>query len=242
MKPVLFASLDVEVTPRPTTTVIDWPPRVLADVVSLRAPLDSAPDVHAIQGVRDMALIIDLPGAMGARAGIAFAGQGLRPIPLYNAVPGELALVDLRPIMTALVDGAETVARVPVDAPPMFLLDSDRMGPRRAPVAGIFDNRSVCRESDFPSAELLLRSGIRHALLLQNGNLVAPDLEPILLAWRTAGIELWIKIVDNDSRVAPLQLARRGLLARAIHFVRRMWLHRRADGAYGKFVPHTSLG
>ena len=34
-----------------------------------------------------MAVVVDLPGSLGVHAGLELAEKGLRPIPLYNAIP-----------------------------------------------------------------------------------------------------------------------------------------------------------
>src|SRR5437016_3971940 len=46
-------------------------------------------DTSGIPSIQNnAALVLDLPGADGIRAGVALAAQGYRPVPLYNAVPG----------------------------------------------------------------------------------------------------------------------------------------------------------
>jgi len=85
------------------------------------------PDLNWLPDAGDkVALVVDLPGAEGVAAGLAFAGRGYRPVPLYNALPDPHALpplpidvqiqapflrhlaaiVDVMPIVNALKQGA----------------------------------------------------------------------------------------------------------------------------------------
>src|SRR5215471_6573223 len=95
-KPVLFAHLDsalsyISVGTAPTD--VSWSPQ---------------PDER-------VAIVLDLPAAEGVLGGLALAGRGYRPVPLYNALPlpfGEtllspatisrVAAVDVLPIISAV--------------------------------------------------------------------------------------------------------------------------------------------
>lgn len=193
--------------------------------------------------MRDIALVIDLPGDAGVWAGVGLVPFGFRPIPLYNAVQWEASVVNLRPVVCALVDAAEAVASAKFNAPPAFLLDAHRMSGSHLLRPGAFDNRSFCHLSDFPSVDALRAHGIRRAVLVQEEpGRAAPDLEPILLAWQRSGIALWRKFTDNAEPAAPFVLRPRGLGFRFVHAVRRALLRRAASGAYGTFVPLPSGG
>jgi hypothetical protein len=182
--------------------------------------------------------VIDLPGEASARVGVGFVECGFRPVPLYNAVPAALGVVNLYPIMAALCDGAERVAAAPSGAPPAFLLDADRMSGGRLVTPGAFDNRSMCRESDFPSARTLSEAGIRRVLLIRTTDeRPADDLEEILVSWQRRGMALWRKRAEATSAAAPFTLKRRGLLAQFVEEIRRSSLHRRPDDAFGRLVP-----
>src|SRR5215469_8130362 len=63
--------------------------------------------------------VLDLPGAEGVSVGLDFAERGIRPIPLYNALPAPIqqsastlastqldAIVDVEPIIVSLRRGA----------------------------------------------------------------------------------------------------------------------------------------
>src|SRR5215475_108445 len=126
-KPVLFAHLDSALSYIPVTsapTDVSWSP-----------PSD-----------KRVAIVLDLPAADGVLMGLALAGQGYRPLPLYNALPlpfGEtllspatisrVAAVDVLPIISVLRTGAKLLAelKLPSDAPPTFLLDANRRGVRK---------------------------------------------------------------------------------------------------------------
>jgi hypothetical protein len=152
----------------------------------------------------------------------------------------DTAIVDVRSIIAALAEHAERVRDVPHGAPPAFLLDADRMGEGRAVVPGLFDNRSVCAASDFPSEDTLWQAGIRRAVVICNA--IASDLEPVLFDWQRRGITLWRARGDDDAPAAPWMLARRGWIPRVVSSLRRSMLRPRADGAYGTLVLTPSAG
>src|SRR4051794_30740495 len=93
------------------------------------------------------ALILDLPGAEGVAAGLALAACGYRPIPLYNGLPGTdtPSVVQVVPIVQALAAATSGLAelRLPLDAPPAFLLDSRRRHGTVSRNEHSFDNRSI---------------------------------------------------------------------------------------------------
>jgi hypothetical protein len=191
-----------------------------------------------LAGLSDVAAVVDLPGADGVWAGLALGKQGFRPIPLYNALPHDDAFVDLRPISEALVDVSERVAQLPHDAPPAFLLDASRLT-LRVPGDGVerlFDNRSVVRATDLPSAARLLDGGIRRVLLVQaSARRHQLDLEPILLAWRSAGLEVWRLVESSSQPAAPYPFRRLAWYDRLAEWLQRPGPRRRSDGVYGEF-------
>src|SRR5207302_10946527 len=113
------------------------------------------------------AIVVDLPGEDGINFAIELARHGYRPIPLYNALPFPLSeklsppharsktTVDVVSILAAICRETATLQQIHLSpvAPPAFLLDADRRIARIDPATGIFDNRSVCFETDFPSAD-----------------------------------------------------------------------------------------
>ena len=155
---------------------------------------------------RDTALVVELPGAEGVQVGLSLARVGYRPVPLYNACPFPVDLlepsvttkmnvptaVETTPIMRALARGGDALQTLdlPPSAPPAFLLDADRHGPPLIPVDGWFDNRSVVRESDVPTAAFLREQGIRQVVLVQGKPDLRSDLRNVLLAWQEGELTL----------------------------------------------------
>jgi hypothetical protein len=234
VKPVLFSFMDSRFdVRRPTITQFstDWVPKP-----------------------EQVAIIIDLPGEDGVVWGVQMARLGYRPIPLYNALPFPPSekmfpatrpecTVDVVPIFAAL--HRETAAlkeiHLAANAPPAFLLDADRRIARKDPEPGIFDNRSVCFSTDFPSAEFLSSRQIRQAIILQRGSDVAGDLLLVLLEWQKAGIQLLRK---DPMEAAPPK----PVVVEPPSFLRRLWyrisvalsLRRGELGGFGGIVESAS--
>jgi hypothetical protein len=189
------------------------------------ADLDGRVDVSWAPAAGDnVMLVIDLPGHQGVLMGLALAHHGYRPVPLYNAVPNSqpyletedglrevVTLVDVKPIMAALWHGAPRLEAVslPPTAPPAFLLDADRRGGGRKPLAGCFDNRSVSFTTDFPSANFLLAHCFRRVLLVQTGgDQPQADLAHTLRWWQEAGIAIELKRLDTPALPTPVAVGR----------------------------------
>lgn len=246
VKPVLFAAIGADaypITRRVKARPLPPPP---AWISALRggAPETTAPEKtreHPYRAAKAgrTALVVDLPGAMGTLLGVQLAEVGFRPVPLYNAIASANAVVDVLPIIDVLVDGAEQVAAAPAAAPPAFLLDADRRGSGRPLHVGAFDNRSVCRAADFPSGETLHDAGIRRAIVICD--VLAPDLEPVLVAWQERGIASWRKrAVAEDA--APIVLRPRWWGTRLLELAREAFLSRHPDGSYGAIIEGSSSG
>jgi hypothetical protein len=138
--------------------------------------------------------------------------------------------------MRVLVDGARVVGLLANPLPPAFLLDAERMGRARSPPPGAFDNRSICRASDFPSADTLLRAGVRRVVLVRGHRAI--DLEAVLFAWQSRGIAVWEMDADGEADAKPIVLQERPWLLRVGDWLRGGFLSRRSDGSYGLMVPH----
>jgi hypothetical protein len=237
-KPVLFAHYDPEMPLAPVT--------------------DAAGDVSWAPPVGErVALVLDLPGAEGVQKGLALAACGFRPVPLYNAVPlfaaeSQVALstnkwiaaVNVLPILSALKDGAEELAKLnlPADAPPAFLLDANRAGDGRKMAPDDFDNRSVSFTTDFPSANFLLSQGISNAILVQR-NALPTDLAHIMRRWQDGGLALEsIRLgvsLQREILVVPRPSWYRAMFQR---MWARMGLRRAEGGGFGDWVPGGSSG
>ncbi len=239
-KPVLFAHLDSEMSPIPTTEVagdVSWAPPPGANT----------------------ALVLDLPGAEGVLTGVALAGRGYQPVPLYNAVPlpySELLLdpltskavaaVDVLPILSALREGAAQLVRtkLPFDAPPVFLLDANRRGTGRTMQPEEFDNRSVSFTTDFPSANFLASRGIQRVMLVQRDrNEPQPDLAHSLRRWQDGGIKLERLRLDLPSQPESFEVARPSWYGAMFQRVLAgIGLRRSGRGGFGAWVPESSAG
>jgi hypothetical protein len=257
VKPVLFAHLNelAEPTPvtmpaapprSPVTAPVGWIRTAVIEPLLAKGQPENQPPgspYRADVRLRDTAVVIDLPGAAGVRLGVSLVDYGFRPVPIYNAVPSPLAVVDLSPIMAALVDGAGRVSAVVPGSQPAFLVDSNRMSGSQHVRPGAFDNRSVCRATDFPSPEKLLQAGIRRALWI-HGPVKRPgdDLEAVLVKWQRQGIALWKKDAEDASPAQAFELRRRAWPVRVFAALRRSVLRRRDDDAYGMIVPESSGG
>jgi hypothetical protein len=212
--------------------------------------LSPVPEVPwLVGGDAGLALVIDLPGELGVSVAMHAARRGFRPVPLYNAVPGPLgsavALCDVAPIVAALsivtpdLDGLN----LPYAAPPAFLLDAARRrGTGASPHPGMFDNRSVCLPTDFPSANVLIAQGIRRVVLVQM-DLLDPqeDLSHALLRWQEAGIAIEAAALIDPARPVPITVRKPPLY-------RQLWqrmlatvgLRRSPLGGFGGVLPIPS--
>jgi hypothetical protein len=166
------------------------------------------------------ALILDLPAELGVHFGLSLAGQGFRPVPLYNGCPGPSELIDHTSLLRTSNAGAEYLSNLalPADAPPVFLLDSRPNSLPRALTPGMLDNRWKVYPDDLPPAQLLHSRGISRVLLVQRDQ-VAPhdDLALILRIWDSGGVLLEVKylsVVGPPHRLHLLALTRF-----------RLWLH-----------------
>lgn len=232
VKPVLFAFCDssFEIS-KPRTT-------------SVRTDSIPAPGSFVI--------VVDLPGEEGVIYGVELARRGYRPIPLYNALPfplGEKAsppktrtktTVDVAPILAAICRETATLREIQLSptAPPAFLLDVDRRIARIDPIPGVFDNRSVCFETDFPSADFLLMHAIGSAILLQKDSAIAEDLAKALIAWQGKGIQILLMRVDDRSPARPVTVQKPSVLRRLWYRISvTLGLQRGELGAFGEIVP-----
>jgi hypothetical protein len=122
------------------------------------------------------AIVVDLPGAEAVTVGLALAGRGFRPVPLFNGTIGPQAVIDVEPIRDALGAGAAILQHsvLAPDAPPAFLLDANRGDPRLTGAeSGYYDNRWIVLPQDLPSAIFLASHGVREVTVLQRAG-VAP--------------------------------------------------------------------
>ena len=150
-------------------------------------PLHTLDTLH-----QDTAIIIDLPGADGVLTGLAYAKLGYRPIPLYNGTEpqtGAKSLVNNTPIKSALLWGTTALQTLSIhpDAPPVFLLDSNRIF-RYKMNPSLYDNSWDIYDQDMPSSDYLLSHGIRNIIV--HSEKVQRDLTKILYKFQKKGLNI----------------------------------------------------
>jgi hypothetical protein len=190
------------------------------------------------------AVVVDLPGEEAVWTGLALAGRGYRPVPLFNACTGPGEVVSQGRIMAALRAGAAYLAGLPLTgAPPAFLLDAQRAGPpgyRARPLD--FDNRYAIFPQDFPSATFLQGRGIRQVVLaVRGGPQVREDLAHVLRRWQDAGLALHVKDLASAAPPSPLRVDRPPWYRWAWQRLQTiLGLRRCPQGGFGAQVPRPS--
>lgn len=123
------------------------------------------------------AVVLDLPGAWSVAMGAWLArAAGLQPVVLANNWPHPKGVVDAGAMLAALLHYAPWAAQdaeLRAKAPPVFILDRDRLGARQ-PKPGDFDNRYFLMETDLPSPARLARGGVQRVLYVTPEALPAP--------------------------------------------------------------------
>lgn len=153
------------------------------------------PEITCIKEASDrMAVIVDLPGEDSIEMGLALAKAGYRPIPIYNGVreqAGARATVDNQSIEEAILLGAEELVKIqiPEDAPPAFLVDTNRLQ-RFKMNDSIFDNSWDVYPQDLPSANYFLSKQINKILVI--GHSLSRDLKEIFYDFQKKGIQILI--------------------------------------------------
>lgn len=151
------------------------------------------PNINYIKGLEtNTAIIVDLPENDSIKEGIALAKIGFRPIPIYNGTneqKGAMATVNNHIVELGLIKGALELEKIEIgnDAPPVFLVDSNRMNRFKMNVS-IFDNSWDIYDQDIPSAEYFLKNGINKIVV--RGELVQKDLTKILYKFQNKGIKI----------------------------------------------------
>lgn len=214
------------------------------------ATVPAAPlDVSWVQDPRSRtALVVDLPGTDAVRAGLELARRGYRPVPLFNTSVGPSSVIDAASIAGALMAGAEELRRtsLPPDAPPAFLIDSDRARPLVKPEPGRYDNRWIVFPQDFPSANYLQAAGIGEVLLVQREPVPpADDLAHVLLRWQQGGVQILATDAKTRDRPRSLTISPPSRFRRAWYRATALMGFRRNDaGGFGAMIPliTTSTG
>ena len=226
-KPVLFAQWPDTVTPPMRSA--EW-----AEPSYLWLPQSSGRTV----------VVVDLPAVESVHTGIALARRGYRPVPLFNTTHGPSPIIETVPLMIELGRGAGELKTISLaaQAPPVFLLDANRMQPGMPPSPGKFDNRWVVFPQDFPSATFLRSHGVAEVLLIHAGGGVQEDLAHVLLRWQQAGLRIFA--------AAPADSSPRDITVSKPSWFRRAWyraitaarLRRNNAGGFGAVIPVATSG
>lgn len=190
------------------------------------------------------AIIVDLPGLEAVRIGVALAARGHRPVPLYNTCDDLAAVIDVRPLISALEAAVEELRRasLPGEAPPAFLLDSNRMRPAVLPSPGKFDNRWVVFPQDFPSGTFLQAHGIRDVVLIQEADYPQDDLAHVLRRWQDAGIAIHTLKPQDDTLRSIVVLKPSWFKRLGYRLAAMSGLRRNNAGGFGAVVPTPGSG
>lgn len=218
-KPVLFMRPPAHERKELIVPTIDWIPQA---------------DYHTM-------MIADLPGEKGVEEGLAFARLGYRPVPLYNGVYGARAssmIVPVEDIVAALYKGADVLKayNIQSDAPPVFLLDSNRMkGAGKTP--GKYDNRWCVFPQDMPSASFLLKEQIQNIIVYSDE--IQNDLSHILRRYQEQGIK--IHLYNGRESLKEIAVVKPShFKSLSYRFQVIMGLVRNASGGFGGKVPEAT--
>ena len=163
----------------------------------------------------DTAIIVDMRGSTSVEEGISLAHLGYRPIPIYNGTIEQenvLATVDNKSIVSALIYGAKELENIsiPKDAPPAFLLDTNRLNRYKMNVS-VFDNSWDIYDQDMPTAEYLIKNGIKNILVRSNS--IKKDLKEILYKYKKKGLNVFLANYDDEIKkvkiTKPLNLIKK---------------------------------
>jgi hypothetical protein len=230
-KPVLFSQMDAMAN---------------YEIAELQLPADAN---WATDTAHATAIVVDLPGAQGVTMGLSLAAAGYRPVPLYNACPeplGDTAVVNIRPIMMALVTSAPSLQnlRLPAHAPPVFLLDANRNVAAAPPLPGMFDNRSISLPTDFPSAHLLLSRGIRRIILVQPDHTKPQaDISHSLRRWQESNLTIFSKATNDPDTPLPIMIQRpKAFRLLWYNLLAKLGLKSSPLGGFGGRLPMPSSG
>jgi len=183
-------------------------------------------------------IIVDLPDKDSVEEGLVLARRGYRPVPLYNGVYGITPfsmIVDVKGIAAALQKGAKILSALSIreDAPPVFMLDSNRMkGAGSQP--GSYDNRWCVFPQDMPSASFLLKNKIIKVIV--RSERIQEDLSHILLRYQNQGIK--ILLCGNNEKLKEVKVSKPSLFMSLFYrFKVTFGLSRNATGGFGAIIP-----
>jgi len=205
--------------------------------------LGTTPDIPKLTWIsqrdRSAAIILDLPAEAGVLEGMALAHIGYRPIPLYNGVfmPDgffSMSAVQVGEIVKALWAFAPKLSKLRLehDAPPAFLLDSNRMHAFHGR-PGDYDNRWNVFPQDMPSASYMKGKGISSVVV--RTQTIQDDLAHILYRYQSQGISI---AISDGAKPKQLTLSKPSKFKSLFYrFGVILGLRRNATGGFGAKVP-----
>ena len=152
------------------------------------------PFISCLENKKSTAIIVDLPNTQSVEAGIFLLQHGYRPIPIYNGTMeqnGVMATTDNKSIQSALIWGAVALSNIklPDDAPPAFLTDTNRLQRHKANES-VFDNSWDVYHQDLPTEDYFLNNGIEKIIVVSNK--LSKDLKNIFAEYPHKKIQIFL--------------------------------------------------
>jgi hypothetical protein len=216
---------------------------------------------------RELAIVVDLPGANAIHYGLALISRSFRPVPVLDGSPGpfsvpaptpyspsfmagtqkSLSIVDMNGLLVSLCHGASQLrsAFLEPGAPPAFLLDANRMVGVPSESGEVFDNRWMVFPQDMPSGRFLRERGIRKVVLVHNRFFSQPqeDLAHVLLRWQEEGIAVESKPALSGQLPVAIEVNRPSRFRAAWYRgLAILGLRRNDAGGFGGYPSATSGG
>jgi len=191
--------------------------------------------------------VVDLPDKSSIEKGLELAERGYRPIPLYNGVCEDVdsnSLVRVLDIQKGLYWGASILEGMSIhkDAPPAFLLDSNRMHGGNEVSPGRYDNRWGIFSQDMPSASFLIAHEIKKIVVYSN--FIEEDLTHVLFRYQNAGLAIYL--CNGQRQEESLIKVRRPFRFKNVGYRFKIIakLKRNGAGGFGGMIPepHQSSG
>ena len=170
------------------TLFVDLDNQILKDIVDYEIP-----HIFYVDKLRsDTAIIIDEDGDKTIKEGIALINFGYTLVPLFNSpypLPKSRSLVNNSSIAALLIWGAAILKDKDVvdDAPPVFLLNSNRLNRYRKDKS-LFDNSYDIYSQDLPTSNYFKNNGIKNIIV--KSDKINPHLNEILNKYRKNGINI----------------------------------------------------
>ena len=137
-------------------------------------------------------------------------------------------VIDVKPIISLVWHNSAWLngLKLPIDAPPAFLLDSKRFPVFLTQPSRYFDNRWLIFPEDFPSAEFLKERGLSRVIIIQPHKSPRLDLRQVVLTWQEQGLALqFLRFPPREPAVA--------YVIKKLSFLDRLYLALLQDSLWG---------